>query len=43
MNKIDKAKLIEMGKNAKKIYEKHLSFGHWCKYVIKELKNIKNN
>lgn len=36
-NKLDMNQLAARGLNAKFVYDNHLAYGKWCKYVIKEL------
>jgi len=37
LDSLDKEKLLEMGHWASIVYRDELSYGQWCKYVIKEL------
>lgn len=39
IHSVDENKLIEMGKEAKKVYEEKLAYQKWCPLVFEELKN----
>lgn len=40
INYYDKQELLNMGNNAKQLYEKEFANGNWCKYVLKELERL---
>jgi hypothetical protein len=37
LDSVDRATLLDMGRNAGAVYRDHLAFGQWCGYVIREL------
>ncbi len=36
---LDRVRLMEMGQRAAQVYDDHLAYGQWCRYVVKELES----